>query len=46
MTPEHARWLLEHPITDTGDPEIIKAYCQRRTERDGALLTLVLAIDR
>lgn len=47
MTPERARWLLEHPVTDPlvlADPG--NAYRSVTEQRDGALLTMVLAVDR
>lgn len=45
MSPERAAWLLGHPL-DYIDAGIPPEYKTVRAERDGALLTLVLAVDR
>lgn len=47
MTPERARWLLEHPL-DSADltPDKLAAYRTVTPQPDGALLTAVLAVDR
>lgn len=44
MTPARARWLLEHPLDYAEN--LPPAYVQRIAAPDGALLTVVLAVDR
>lgn len=43
MTPDRARWLLEHPLDAGCD---LAPYRQVLPQPDGALLTVVLAVDR
>lgn len=47
MTPDLAAWLLEHPLDYASDePDALADYRHVHPQRDGALLTVVLAVDR
>lgn len=45
MSPDRARWLLQHPL-DYADGAPDPAYKTVTVQPDGALLTAVLAVDR
>lgn len=46
LTDAH-RWLLAHPLEYAdADPAALTPYKTHRTMQDGAILTVVLAVDR
>ena len=47
MTPDRACWLLQHPLNYAGiDPTLLKPYRHVRAQPSGAILMVVLAVDR